>query len=281
MSIYRSHKIFGRTVKGLIAVLLMLLCTYPMIYVLLSSFKSSDDFLHLASYQLPSHLDFVNYWTVFEQGRILTYFKNSIIITLTTVILLLGLASLAGFGLSKINFRGKKTLLFYFNLGLMLPMQVALIPLFYVFSAISLLDTYPAVIIPQVAFSLAFSIQIFYSFYKFLPNDIVEAGIIDGCSPLQIFTKIVVPVSQNAFLTVATMQGVFCWNEFITTYTFTKSISMKTVTLGLNDFVGMYGLTDWGATFAMIILTVLPTLLVYFLANKYMLAGLSAGAVKG
>lgn len=88
-------------------------------------------------------------------------------------------------------------------------------------------------------------------------------------------------MSQNTFLTVATMQGVFCWNEFITTYTMTKSVKMKTVTLGLNDFVGTMGLTDWGATFAMIILTILPTLILYFFTNKHMVAGIAAGSVKG
>ena len=88
-------------------------------------------------------------------------------------------------------------------------------------------------------------------------------------------------MSQNTILTVATMQSVFCWNEFITTYTLTKSVDMKTVTLGLNDFVGTMGLTDWGGTFAMIILTILPTMILYFFTNKYMVSGIAAGAVKG
>jgi raffinose/stachyose/melibiose transport system permease protein len=222
----------------------------------------------------------LNYQKVIQQGNIFIYFKNSIIITFFTVTILLVLASLAGFGLCKIDFHGAKFLRKYFNTGLMIPMQVALIPLFYTFSRMKLLNTYPAVIVPQIAFALSYSIEIFYAFYKFLPNDVIESGIMDGCSPLCIFSKIVFPMSQNSFLTVATMQGVFCWNEFITTYTFTKSTSMKTVTLGLNDFVGMHGLTDWGATFAMIILTILPTFIFYFFTNKYMLSGLTAGAVK-
>jgi raffinose/stachyose/melibiose transport system permease protein len=264
-----------------IAVLLLLLFIYPAFYVVMSSFKTGDDFRQLPSYAFPSGMNFDNYIKVFTQSRILIYYKNSIIITVFTVSLLLVLASTAAFAISKINFRGRYAILRFFNLGLMLPLQVALIPLFYVFSKINILNTYPAVILPQVAFSLSFSIQLFVAFYKFLPNDVIESAVIDGCYPLGIFVKICIPMSQNIFLTVATMQGVFCWNEFICTYTFTKSISMKTVTLGLNDFVGVYGLTDWGATFAMITVTVLPTVILYFFTNKYLLSGLTAGAVKG
>lgn len=210
----------------------------------------------------------------------LTYFKNSIIITIGVLIPLLIISFMAGFALSKIRFRGNKKVLEFLMLGLMLPFQVALIPLFTIFNKLGLLNTYPAVILPQIAFSLSYSIQLFYSFSKFLPDEIIEAAIIDGCSPFQTFVKIVVPMSTNSLLTVATMQGVFTWNDFINAYTFTKSTSMKTVTLGLNDFVGFMGTTDWGATFAAITVTVLPTFVFYFITSKYMMSGLTAGAVK-
>lgn len=91
----------------------------------------------------------------------------------------------------------------------------------------------------------------------------------------------VVPMSLNSIITVATMQAVFCWNEYINAYTFTRSTDMKTITLGLNDFVGSMGLTDWGATFAAITVTVLPVFIFYFFSSKKMLAGMTAGAVKG
>jgi len=266
--------------KVVLGIILLLLFIYPLFYVFVSSLKTTSDFQNLAPYCLPVRVTFSNYRKVIQQGNIFVYFRNSSIITFFTVTSLLFFASLAGFGLCKIHFMGASFLRKYFNLGLMIPMQVALIPLFYTFSKTRLLNTYPAVILPQIAFSLSYSTEIFYSFYKFLPDDVIESGVMDGCSPLCIFRKIVVPMSQNSFLTVATMQGVFCWNEFITTYTFTKSVSMKTVTLGLNDFVGMHGLTDWGATFAMIILTIMPTFIFYFLTNKYMLSGLTAGAIK-
>ena len=146
------------------------------------------------------------------------------------------------------------------------------------------------VLVPLLLFALmagfalskmSYSIQLFYSFNKFFPEEMLEAAIIDGCSPMGCFFKMVVPMSLNSIITVATMQAVFCWNEYINAYTFTRSTDMKTITLGLNDFVGSMGLTDWGATFAAITVTVLPVFIFYFFSSKKMLAGMTAGAVKG
>lgn len=271
----------GSVVKWVLAILLVILQVYPFLYVFTSSFKSLDDFRQLPAYALPSSLYLGNYITVFTKSHMLTYFKNSIIVLIGVLIPLLLIALMAGFALSKIKFKGRKFMLNYFLLGLMLPMQVALIPLFTIFNKMGLINTYVAIILPQIAFSLSYSIQLFYSFSKFFPEEMLEAAIIDGCSPVGCFFKMIIPMSQNSIITVATMQAVFCWNEYINAYTFTRSTDMKTVTLGLNDYVGSMGLTDWGATFAAITVTVIPVFIFYFFCSKKMLAGLSAGAVKG
>ena len=252
-------------IKWVIALILVVMQVYPFFYVFTSSFKSLDDFRQLPAYALPSK------WVL----------TNSIIVLIGVLIPLLLFALMAGFALSKIKFKGRKFVLNYFLLGLMLPMQVALIPLFTIFNKMGLINTYPAIILPQIAFSLSYSIQLFYSFSKFFPEEMLEAAIIDGCSPIGCFFKMVVPMSLNSIITVATMQAVFCWNEYINAYTFTRSTDMKTITLGLNDFVGSMGLTDWGGTFAAITVTVLPVFIFYFFSSKKMLAGMTAGAVKG
>ena len=122
----------------------------------------------------------------------LTYFKNSIIVLIGVLIPLLLIALMAGFALCKVQFKGKQFLLNYFLLGLMLPMQVALIPLFTIFNRMHLINTYAAIILPQIAFSLSFSIQLFYSFSKFFPEEMLEAATIDGCSPIGCFFKIII-----------------------------------------------------------------------------------------
>ena len=272
---------FGTPIKWTLIILLVIAQVYPFVYVMISSFKSLDDFRQRPAYALPSSFYIGNYITVFTKSHMLTYFKNSIIVLIGVLVPLLLIALMAGFALSKIKFKGKKFLINYFLLGLMLPMQVALIPLFTIFNKLCLINTYAAIILLHIAFSLSYSIQLFYSFSKFFPEEILEAAIIDGCSPIGCFFKMVMPMSLNSVITVATMQAVFCWNEYINAYTFTRSTNMKTITLGLNDYVGSMGLTDWGATFAAITVTVLPVFIFYFFSSKKMLAGMSAGAVKG
>ena len=232
----------GAIVKWTLVIILVVVQVYPFVYVIFSSFKSLEDFRKLPAYALPASVYLGNYITVFTKSHMFTYFKNSIIVLIGVIIPLLLLALMAGFALSKIKFKFKKFLLNYFLLGLMLPMQVALIPLFTIFNRLGMLNTYAAIILPQIAFSLSYSIQLFYSFSKFLPDEVLEAAIIDGCGPVRCFIKMVIPLSLNSVITVATMQAVFCWNEYINAYTFTRSTNMKTITLGLNDYVGSMGL---------------------------------------
>ena len=166
------RKVFT-VIKVITAALLIVFQVYPIFYVVISSMKTTDDFRQLPSYALPSTINFENYIKAFTTSPMLTYFKNSIIITIGVLIPLLLISFMAGFALSKIQFKGNKKLLSYFLLGLMLPFQVALIPLFTIFSKAGILNTYPAVILPQIAFSLSYSIQLFYSFSKFLPDEML------------------------------------------------------------------------------------------------------------
>lgn len=155
----RTKRNVYTVLKVMTAAILIIFQVYPIFYVLISSMKTTDDFRQLPSYALPRALNFENYIKVFTTSPMLTYFKNSIIITVGVLIPLLLISFMAGFALSKIQFRGNKKVLSYFLLGLMLPFQVALIPLFTIFSKAGILNTYPAVILPQIAFSLSYSIQ--------------------------------------------------------------------------------------------------------------------------
>lgn len=271
----------GRGLVVLAATMLVITQLYPIIYAVMSSFKTLDEFQSQPPYAFPENPSLENYRFVLTESSLGTYFFNSVLIMAVVVILVLLLSSTAAFAIEKMRFRGKTELLTYFLLGLMIPMQVCLVPLYQIFIKLNWTDSYIGVILPQVAFGLPFSIYLFANFYRYLPNDVLEASIIDGCSAIQMFVRIVLPMSRNTILTLAMMRGVFCWNEFMFSYTFTKSKSMQTVTLGLQDFVGMYGYTDWGRTFTAIVLTVLPTFILYFLLGKYMVSGLSKGSVKG
>ena len=247
---------------------------------MLNSLKTYDDFVGHPQYALPALLTWENYEKVFR-SNFLRYFLNSVIIAGLVVVFTVVFSAMAAFAIAKLRFRGQKTMEVFFLLGLMIPYQVVLIPLYITYSKIGLLDTYWALVLPQVAFGMPFSVQLFLAFFADFENDLLEAAVIDGCGIGRAFLSIVVPLCRNIIITIATLRAIFSWNEYVFAYTFIRSKTMMTVVLGLNAFVGEEGLVDWGPTFAAISVTVIPTLIVYMFLNKYMQSGLSEGAVKG
>lgn len=272
---------FASVILYAIAVLLLIIMVYPLFYTTMSSFKTAEEFQTKAQYALPAGLYLGNIKYVLLESNIPKYFLNSVIILILVLVPTLLFGSMAAFAICKLNFKGRKLMLSYFLMGLMIPLQVCLIPLYLTFGKLHLTDSFVGVVLPQIAFNFPYTIYLFTNFFKFLPNEVIESGVIDGCSPFRMYSVIVVPMAKNIFLTLATMNGIFCWNEYVFAYTFTSSKNLQTVTLGLRDFVGMYGATDWGRTFTTITMTILPTFILYFFLSKYMLAGMTEGAVKG
>ena len=160
-------------------------------------------------------------------------------------------------------------------------MQITLIPLFIFYSKMGILNTSFSLILPQVGFALPLSVMMFVSFYNFVPDELIEAAIVDGCNPGRIFIRIVFPLARNTVITIASMYSILIWNDFIFANTFISENSAKTVAMGLKDYVGAFGNVDWGATYAAIAISILPPLIIYFALNKWVTAGMTMGATKG
>ena len=254
---------------------------YPIIYTAVFGLKSPEEARVSPAYAFPEKLYWGNYLYILKESEFPRYFVNSVIITGTVVIVVLVVTSMAAFALAKMRVRGRHHLKMYFLLGLMIPMQVCLLPLYQTFAKLHITDKYIGVIIPQVAFGIPLSVYLFVNFFRFFPDDIIEASVIEGCGIFRLFSQIVLPMSRNIILTLAMMRAVYSWNDFLFPYTFTRSKDLQTITLGLRDFVGAYGYTDWGRTFAAVTVTILPMIIIYFFLGKYMVAGMSEGAVKG
>lgn len=264
----------------LVACAVLMVMVYPLIYTVLNSLKSFEDFSSHPQYSFPKALYFENYTRVFENNFV-RYFGNSVVIAVLVVVFTVVLAAMAAFAISKLRFRGQKKMEVFFLLGLMIPYQVVLLPLFLTYSKMGILNTYFCLVLPQVAFGLPFSIQLFLAFFSQYDNEVLEAAVMDGCSIERAFVSVVLPMCRNIIVTVATLRAIFSWNEYIFSYTFVNTKKMMTVVLGLSSFVGEGGRVDWGPTFAAITVTVIPTLFIYAFLGKYMQAGLNEGAVKG
>ena len=253
---------------------------YPMFWLILSSFRPNLD-LSNKPFSFPSTLTIENFQSVILKSNIFIYIKNTIIVAVVSLFLIVLISSMASFAISKMRFGLGDRVYSYFITGLTIPYIVTVIPLFIMFTSLNIIDSYMALILPMVAFSLPVSILLFVNFFKFIPNELIEAAIIDGCSITQVFTKIILPLSKNTIVTVVAMNLIFIWNDYTFSLVFINSTEMKTISLGLQDFIGSHGVTDWGATYAAICISTLPTLILYFLLHKQITGGMTLGAVKG
>lgn len=271
---------FSRVVFYIFIAAFLVIQIYPVFWLFIASLKTGAE-LSTTPFGLPKQITIDNYRNVLQNGNLLVYLKNSLIVTIESLILIVFLSSTAAFAIQKFSFRINKKILGFFTLGIMIPVQVTLIPLFIFYSKMGLLNTHLSLVLPQVGFALPLSIIMFVNFYIFIPNELMEAAIVDGCSPYRIFRSIILPLSSNTVITVVSMYSIFIWNDFIFANTFISETSAKTVALGLRDYVGAFGNVDWGSTFSSICISILIPLVIYFALNKQVMAGMTTGAVKG
>ena len=274
-----KHRGFRMLFRVIIAIF-MVIQLYPIVWLFMASIKTSDE-LGRNPFALPSAPTFINYVDILQEGRVLAYTWNSVKVVVVSVALIILLSSTAAYALSKFRIPINNKLYSFFTIGIMIPVQITLIPLFSFYSRAGILNTTASLVLPQVGFALPLSIMLFVSFYHYVPNELIEAAVVDGCSPYRIFFQIVFPLARNTVITVASMYTILIWNDFIFANTFISDNAAKTIAVGIKDYVGAFGHVDWGRTYAAIAVSVLPPMLVYFALNKYVTAGMTMGATKG
>ena len=269
-----------RIVFLILIVLFVVLQSYPVFWVFTASLKTPEEIAGSAPYALPSGFYLGNYIKAFTQSNLVRYFMNSVAVALCTLLGIVVLSAPAAYAISKIQFKQNEKVLTFLLLGMMIPTFSCLIPMFQIYNMLGLRNTYAAVVLPQIGFSLPMCIFLYVGFMKYIPNELLEAAAIDGAGSFGIFRQVVFPMAKNSTVTVLIYNFVSIWNEFTYANTFMTKDEMKTLPIGLNAFVGEMGRRDWGATFAAIVIAIFPTILVYFFLNKQVMEGMSAGAVK-
>ncbi|MBD8653055.1 MULTISPECIES: carbohydrate ABC transporter permease [unclassified Rhizobium] len=250
----------------------------PLVTTALGGFKTLGD-LRLNPFGLPSEWVWSNYVDILFGERYWRQMMNSLIIAGVTVFLTLVVSSMAAFCFAHIRFFGSNQLLNYFLIGLMFPAATAILPLFIRIRDLGLLDSYWGVILPQVAFGLGMSILLFRNYFRNLPEELFQAAFVDGCGYIRFFWYISLPLSRPIVATVGIVTFVSSWNSYILPLIMLNTESKYPWPLGIMVYRGEFG-TDWQLVLAFITLTILPTIIVFFLAQKHIIAGLTAGAVK-
>jgi raffinose/stachyose/melibiose transport system permease protein len=266
---------------GILLTLLLIIMVYPLIWLLLSSFKTQSEFLNEPFYSLPSSLDPGNYISAFTTGDMGTYILNSVIAVFPSLFIMLLLGVGAGFVLEVMIFKGRGGILLLFLAGIMVPGQMILLPLFTIFFETGLTGTLWPLIITYVGHGLPLTVFMMATYFRAVPREMFEAATIDGANIYKTFWYVAIPMMRNAILTVGLVQFFFLWNDLLIAITFINDQDLQTIQLGLLNFTGPYGSVQYGPLFAAICVSVFGTLLLYLFLNQRIMRGLAAGSVKG
>ena len=253
---------------------------YPLIWLFIFSLKTNTEVFGNSPFALPEDPRWENYVRAWTDGNIDMYFFNSVWITAISVIATVILASLATFAITRLTWKLSKPVLGLIMVGLMVPIHSAIIPLFSFYNDMGLINHPLSLIITYTAFNLPITVMILLGFYTTLPREIEEAAIMDGASIHRMFFQITLPMTTPVLATTAIINMIYNWNEFVFVNTFISSDKWKTLTVGINNFVGQY-LTDWGAIGATLIISIIPILLAFLILSDRIVEGIAAGSVKG
>jgi raffinose/stachyose/melibiose transport system permease protein len=250
----------------------------PLVTTVLGGFKTPGD-LRANPFGLPATWMWENYAGILGGSRYWLQMWNSLLIAVLTVALTLITAAMAAFVFAHVQFFGSRFLLNYFLLGLMFPAATAILPLFIRVRDFGLLDTHMGVVLPQVAFGLGVSILLFRNYFRNMPSELFDAAFVDGCGYIRFFWHISLPLARPIIATVGIISFVGSWNSYLLPLIMLNSERNYPWPLGMMVYRGEFT-TDWQLILAFITLTILPTVIVFFAAQRHIIAGLTAGAVK-
>lgn len=276
-----ARDFFRRLPIRLLIAVLLIVEVYPILWMLLGSFKTQSEFLNEPFWALPQSWDIVNYIEVFTTGEFGKYIVNSVIAVFPSLAIILVFGTAAGFALEVMVWKGRGTVLLLFLAGIMVPAQMILLPLFTIYFRTNMTGTLWPLIITYVALGMPLTVFMMATFFRSVPREIFEASTLDGASIFRSFFSIGLPLVKNALFTIGLVQFFFLWNDLLIALTFTNSSDLRTIQVGLLNFTGEYGAVQYGPTFAAISVNVLGTLLIYVFLNQQVMKGLTAGSVKG
>lgn len=271
-----------RRVKWIIRIILILfvlITIYPMIFVFLTSLKSTNEF-YRNIWLLPAKVEWSNYTYAWTVAKIGSYFATSLIVVVTVVLMTLLMGALAGYALAKLKVPKADLIMIIIFLLTMLPSESILMPMYIIVSKLKLAGGYLSLIIPYIGWGLALTIYIYRNFFKTVPTEIIEAARIDGCTEAKTFVSVVFPLMLPATATNAIFLFLGWWGELLWASVDLSTSSLKTLPLGITAFVQSAG-TAWGPLSAASCIILIPVILFFVFTQKYFVAGLTGGAVKG
>ena len=277
-----------RRVKAVIYHILVfgigLIMIYPLIWMVMSSFKPTNTIFQTAGSLIPEHGNFENYvngWKGFAKVTFSTFFKNSLFISVVATIGTVISSAVVAYGFARFHFKGKKLLFSAMLLSMMLPAQVLMIPQYLWYQKLNWVGSYMPLIVPYFFAVQGFFVYLISNFISGIPKDLDEAAKIDGCSYVSIFTRIILPLIKPALVTAGIFSFMWRWDDFLSALLYVNKSSKYPVSLALKLFCDPGSSSDYGAMFAMASLSILPSVLIFIFFQRYLVEGISTSGLKG
>ncbi|MEP7287368.1 MAG: carbohydrate ABC transporter permease [Chloroflexota bacterium] len=276
----RLGSTFNTALKYLILIVVSLIVMSPVLTAVLGSIRTNGEFL-TTPFGLPTQgIQWANYLDILLDPIFWNLMKNSLFITVAVTVLNIILSSLLAFVFTRVQFRGRGFLFNVLSLGLLFPIVIAILPIFLQIRSLKLINSLWGVIFPLVAFGLPGSVVILRGFFIHVPNELEDASYIDGCTTWGFFIHILLPLARPALTAVAVLQIIAAWNDYFVAYLVLNDPKLWPLTLGIQQFQGKYS-TDFARIMAYVTLLVIPAILFYLFAEKYIVTGLTGGELKG
>jgi raffinose/stachyose/melibiose transport system permease protein len=281
--INKHYRVLRNVTKALIFIffgLIVIAQIFPFVWLFSYSIKKSGDLFGPDLLSFPKEPQWTNYYRAFTQGRIPVYLANTLMIVIPSVVLGTILPFCLSYACTRMEWKLKKLVWSIVIIGMTIPIHTTLLPNFLWYKIFHLIDTHLALIISYMAFTMSFNAIVFSGFLVSIPKSMEESAFIDGAGYFTILRKIIAPISINGFITVGIMTFLSHWNDFLMANTYLATESKRTLPFSIIRFAGQYA-SDYAIQFAVMMLVALPPLILYFLFSRWMLAGVTAGAVKG
>ena len=268
----------SKALMYILTTLLVLLFLFPLIWMLLTSFKSAEEILRVPPTILPDQFNLKNYADALAKQPIFRFLFNSLVVSLGSAAFSVLITAMAGYGFSKFNFRGKEAMFFLILSFLIVPFQSIVVPLYKWITKFGLTDTYLGIALPLLV--SAFGVFLMRQAMDTIPNDLIEAARIDGCGEFKTFLLIVLPNVKTFVATQAIIKFLWSWNEFYWPLVITKKPEMKVITVGIQSFTSMY-YTEYNLVMAAAVLSILPMAIMFAIFQKGIVRAVSMSGVQG
>jgi ABC-type glycerol-3-phosphate transport system permease component len=275
-----GKKMIRRYVIGIIAIVVIAVVGFPLLWMALSSLKPSTEFFTSPPTIFPQNISFEWYLNAFSNATVVQYFINSFIVASGTTIIVIIMATLGAYSLTRFHYRGRKAITMAVLSAYCIPPIMLLIPLYRIVASLHQNDSLFGVIIGHTTVTFPFAIWLLISFFRNIPREIDEAALINGASDFVVFSQIIMPLSLPGVLSTGILVFILSWNEYLLSSVLISQDSMKTLTVGLANYISSTEI-NWGVLMALGTATTVPIVLMFTAIQKYFIEGMTAGAVKG